>query len=183
MKASRRLAMNRSNHSRLTRGLWPTLVLLACGAIQSTTEAFTLVQNGQSNSRILLAADATPAERYAATELQRYLEAVTTARLPVVTNASASQPGDFLLGPNPETKRLAPDLAESSLGPDAFAWLTRDQRYILVGGRPRGTINGVMTWLEELCGIRWFTPDLEHIPSHRTFSVPETDRRFDPALE
>jgi len=175
--------MTRSNHSRRTRGLWPTLLLLACGATQSTAEAFTLVQEGQSASRIIIAEDAGPAERYAATELQRYLEKLTTARLLVVPDDVRSRAGDLLIGPNPEIKRLAPDLDTTSLGPDEFVWLTQDQRLIIVGGRPRGTINGVMTWLEEQCGIRWFTPNLERIPMRRTLSVPDVGRRFAPALE
>ena len=57
------------------------LLLLSCG------QRHTLFQDGQSDYRIVIAADAPETEQYAAQELQTWLREVSGAELPIVADA------------------------------------------------------------------------------------------------
>ena len=73
--------------------VWLTVALSASGLA-----ATTLVENGRSRYRIVIPANAIPAERYAAEELQRYLERMSGAALPIVTDAEPIASREILLG-------------------------------------------------------------------------------------
>ena len=49
----------------------------------------TIVDKEKSRYHIVIAANALPSERYAAEELQRYVERMSGAKLPIVTDAEA----------------------------------------------------------------------------------------------
>src|SRR5713226_3535846 len=68
-----------------------TWVLAYCflGALMTTSGAagLTITDQGKSKYRIVVPASAIPSERYAAKELQRYIEKMNGAKLPIVTDA------------------------------------------------------------------------------------------------
>jgi len=66
-------------------------LLLLAGAVSA--QAITLVENGQSRYRIVIPANAIASERYAAEELQRYIEKISGAKLPIVT--ATDKPTDY----------------------------------------------------------------------------------------
>ncbi len=146
------------------------LLLFACAA---TAHAITLVENGQSRYRIVIAADAIASERYAAEELQRYIERISDARLPIVTDNESTTDYEIRLGASP----LAPR------HPDGFTLLTDHRRLLIAGGRPRGTLYGVYALLEEKFGVRWFAPDCEVVPKQARLVVPSLDETQTPPLE
>jgi hypothetical protein len=143
----------------------------------------TLAANGQSRYRIVLPAQAIPSERYAADELQRYLEWISGAKLPIVTDAEPPQSCEILLGDNAHLRRLRLRVNANVLGTDGFALRTRGRSLIIAGGRPRGTLNGVYGLLEEKLGVRWFTPELEMVPQRPCLELPELNETQVPALE
>jgi hypothetical protein len=49
-----------------------------------------LVENGDPRTRIMVADDAPPAERYAAEELQRFLREMSGAEVPIVSAVATS---------------------------------------------------------------------------------------------
>ncbi|HOG51472.1 MAG TPA: hypothetical protein PKY10_12855, partial [Lentisphaeria bacterium] len=68
------------------------VVVMAGLACLSAQAAFPLAKNGQPAARIVIAADAHPAVAYAAEELQRWVEAISGARLPIDTGAGGAGP-------------------------------------------------------------------------------------------
>ncbi len=56
-------------------------------------------------------------------------------------------------------------------------------RLIIAGGKPRGTLNGVYTLLEEKLGVRWFTPELETVPRLERIRLQKFDETRVPALQ
>jgi hypothetical protein len=163
---------------------WLSLSLaLLAGSAVLTAAAVTLTDAGQSRHRIVIASNAIPSERYAAEELQRYIEAMSGVRLPVVTDEVKPGSRDILVGDSQvlRQRKLKTDLAV--LGTDGFLLRTDGNRVIILGGRPRGTLNGVYTLLEELLGVRWFTPDLQVVPKRPKVTLPKLDQTFVPPLE
>jgi Domain of unknown function (DUF4838)/Glycosyl hydrolase family 67 N-terminus len=160
--------------------LFATL-LLARGALAQAD--LTLVKNGQSDYRIVIPANAIPSERYAAEELRHYLERMGGAKLPIVTDTEPAQSNEILLGDNAHLRKLQPTLDLEKVGTDGFVLRTEPGHLVIAGGRPRGTLNGVYTLLEEKLGVRWFTPELEVVPKLDQVQVATLDETRVPALE
>ncbi|HNQ74931.1 MAG TPA: DUF4838 domain-containing protein [Verrucomicrobiota bacterium] len=143
----------------------------------------TLADRGASKYRIVLPQHAIPAERYAAAELQQYLEKMCGAKLPVVSDAEKPAEYDILLGDNAHLGKARAQIDFARLGPDGFTLRADGQRLIIAGGRPRGTLNGVYTLLEDRLGVRWFTPELEVVPKSIRVRLPRLNETIIPALE
>ncbi len=145
--------------------------------------AVTIADKGKSKYRIVVSANAIPSERYAAEELQRYLEKISGAKLPIVTDATVPIWHEILLGNNSHLAKLRRKVDFAKLGPDGFVLREDGNRLIIAGGKPRGTLNGVYTLLEEKIGVRWFTPDLETVPKLERITLPKLNETRIPALE
>ena len=81
------------------------------------------------------------------------------------------------------SRNLRPTVDFAKLGPDGFVLRVDGNRVIIAGGRPRGTLNGVYTLLEEKLGVRWFTPELETVPKLDRVELPKLNETKIPALE
>src|SRR5438876_7428975 len=75
---------------------WLTIAMSGSGLLAATT----LVEKGRSHYRIVIPANAIPAERYAAEELQRYLEGMSGGKLPIGTDTGPIESREILLGEN-----------------------------------------------------------------------------------
>src|SRR5260221_22103 len=131
---------------------WRTLLAYCfLGALMTTRGAagLTITDQGKSKYRIVVPASAIPSERYAAEELQRYIEKMSGAKLPIVTDAEPRAAHEILLGDNLHVARLHKTVDSANLGPDGFRLRVDGNLLIIVGGKPRGTLNGVYTLLEE----------------------------------
>ena len=69
------------------------------------------------------------------------------------------------------------------LGPEGFVIRTVGQKLVIAGDTGRGTINGVYTFLEDVVGCRWYTPELGVIPSRKTLSIGPLNIHKIPVLE
>ena len=143
------------------------LILICCASCGAgATQAVSLVANGRSTYSICLSQAASPSERRGAEEFQRFIEEMSGARLPIVTEDKAH--GNLVvIGESRFTRKL--NLGR--LGPEEFVLRTSGRSVIIAGGRQRGTMYGVYTLLEKL-GCRWFSPDLSRIPRISSISVP-----------
>jgi len=52
----------------------------------------------------------------------------------------------------------------------------------LAGGRPRGTLYAVYTFLEDVVGCRWWTSTESYLPSRPTLSIPALNQGYVPQL-
>jgi hypothetical protein len=166
--------------ARIARSLIGGLVLASTSIARAD---LSLADHARSEYRIVLPAGAIAAERHAAEELQDYLEKISGAKLPVVSDAERPGPREILLGDNAHLGKLRKLLQLDKLGPDGFALQVAGRTLVVAGGRPRGTLNGVYTLLEEQFGVRWFTPELEKVPRQERLRLPELNVRVIPALE
>jgi hypothetical protein len=143
----------------------------------------TLFENGQSQYRIVIAANPLPSERYAAEELQRYFERITGARLPIVSDDEPRTADEIVLGAATLPEDAGQPDAVDRPGPDGFTLRTAGERLVIVGVGPRGTLYGVYALLEEKLGVRWFTPDVEFVPRLDRVALSNLSEIQTPALE
>lgn len=160
-----------------------TLGLLSLFTLSISAPGLTLSQEGQSSYVIVVAADAIPAERTAAHELQTHLATVTGAQLPILEEGTAPLPGKaFVVGPSRALNASFPGLDLAALGHDGIVLKTHEETVFLAGGRPRGTLYAVNTFLEDVVGCRWWSARESDLPKRPTLEIPDLDTVYTPKL-
>jgi hypothetical protein len=142
----------------------------------------TLASNGKARTVIVIDPSATPAEAYAARELASCLQQITGATFQVRTNASAPRRA-IIVGPGKAATALFPDVPFSQLEGEEWIIRTQGERLLLAGGRSRGTLYAVSRFLQDQCGVRWWTPWASRIPQQTTLRLPDLNIRAKPAFE
>src|SRR6185436_18464177 len=128
-------------------------------------------------------AEATPPEQHALHELAVHLEEITGARFVVSPNDGEAPENAIIVGQGSLATKLFPEIDFPRLGPEEFVIRTRGGRLLLAGGRPRGTIYAVNRFLQEQCGVRWWTPWATNIPHRATLRIADLSVRGKPAFE
>ena len=146
-----------------------------------------LARAGGTDYAIVVAADALPAERKAAEELQSHLARISGAEFPLQDERSWNGPAIHV-----RISRRAGDLLEgvpeTTLDEEEVLWQTLHRDLILAGGGPRGVLYAVHLFLEEQLGCRWYgiaygsNPECSVIPERSTLSVPTLKERRKPAF-
>jgi hypothetical protein len=127
--------------------------------------------------------NAIPSEHYAAKELRHYLERISNIKLPIVTDNEPTNSHEIILGDNSHLRKLNLQINFANFGTDGFMLRTYKNHLVIAGGKPRGTLYGVYTLLEEKLGVRWFTPEIEFVPKMTAIELPELNEVQVPALE
>ena len=157
-------------------------LLLTVGLVQTAIgQTVTIAQNGEAKAVIVLAADATKPERHAANELAGFLRQITGAKFEIQAPPAAGQ-SRLLVGPK-AAKSAAADFSTDGLGSDGIIIRTVGDDLILAGGRPRGTLYAVYTFLEEHIGCRWWSSKASTIPVKPTLKIGQLNIRYVPPLE
>jgi hypothetical protein len=163
------------------RSLIPAVAVIAAAASTAFARPVDLVKEGKSEYSICLARDASPSEKRAAAELQRFLEEMSGARLPI-GDCTAATGGMVFVGRSAALDRLRPGVPFEQLGPEGYVLKTSGPHVIIAGGRLRGTMYGVYGFLEKL-GCRWFTREVSRIPKKRNIRIEDLDETQKPAFE
>ena len=150
-------------------------MLAACSA-----QAMTIAKGGYGYAAIVLAADATSAEKTAAREVCEYLGKVTGAKF-AVGQEGGSLP-DAVIYVGSTRYAAAYGIKPSALGPEEWVVKTVGRGLIIAGGRPRGTLYAAYHFLEDVVGVHWWNPFEETVPSKPTLTIGNLDRRGKPVL-
>ena len=165
-----------------------TIAAMAC-LIAATGHAhadITLVADGKSAHTIVIAPDCSASERYAAEELQKFLEQISDAKLPISTEPVAG-PAVFV-GDSDALDALSLHVDFDALDAEGLVVKTVGPHLVLAGGRPRGTLYAVYEFLDKHLGCRWYTsggqtPPVSRIPRRTTIVIPWLDDTKMPVLE
>ncbi len=162
--------------------IWTLCWLLA--AARETDAALALADAGKTDCVIVVGKDAIDPERYAASELARYLHEISGADFPVRVAGDALPPGSktILVGPGAAGDVIPPGEIEQ-LGAEGYIQRTRGAVLAIAGGRPRGTLYGVYSFLEDQLGCRWLAPDVTRLVRRPRIDVAALDCKFVPRLE
>ncbi|MBQ3504173.1 MAG: DUF4838 domain-containing protein [Oscillospiraceae bacterium] len=139
-----------------------------------------LALNHTAHSRIVVAQNADSVTRYAAEELQRWLGEMAGTTFPLVSDALPPSPGDILVGENRRTASFAERTAV--LPKEGFFYCTEGDTLVF-GGQGRGLLYGVYAFLEDELGIRFYTPEVTHVPRRSHIEIGSLDRTDTPVME
>ncbi len=131
---------------------------------------------------IVIPEDASPSEAYAAEEFQGLTAQATGVKLEITRTASRPDRHVFI-GCGPVMRGSPVGFAIEGFGPEDLRIIVRDNNIAIAGGRPRGTLYGVYTFLEDYFGVRFLTADHTHVPKIGGWRVVgPVDRFYHPPL-
>lgn len=156
-----------------------SLVLVSC----LQPNQLILADKGVGNYTIVLPDNPTAVEVSAAGELKKHLDHITGAEFVILKETDAEDTKlQILVGDSERARKLLPDLDISSLSYDGIIRETVGKNIILVGHPVRGTLYAVNTFLEEACGVRWWTSDESSIPYKKKLKIDIQHVSYAPAL-
>ena len=142
-----------------------------------------LFENGKTDYVIVVGEAASESERWAATELQHWLKEAGGAEFPIRSDTEAISEHEIVLGVNGHSRAL---LDNDMPGPDAddesFCYHNVGPSIVIVGGKERGTMYGVMTFLERELGYRWYTPRVSVVPKKTSYGFDRLYHREAPGI-
>ncbi len=113
-------------------------------------------------------------ERYAASELHKYLYQSTGVFVPYISDRCAKRSPEILIGADTRNGRdLVGDAELDALGDDGFLIKSFDENILITGKTSRGTLYGVYEFLRRFVGFRSFTKDIEKVDSLDELIIPE----------
>jgi hypothetical protein len=147
---------------------------VSCLIILSSCSSFNkirLVQDGRSDFQIVISQNATQIEEHAANEFRKFIQEISGASLPIVTDSIEENEFEILIGKSNRLQNLLPEFDFSSLENDGFAIKTIDKKLIIIGGKSKGTLYGVYSFLEDYLGCRKYSAKVSFIPKSKSIII------------
>ena len=139
-------------------------------------ENVTIARSGENSSYTIVvpSVDGTVQRyhNYAAKQLQKFIENITTVKLNIITDASDLPEHAILIGITKYSKQIAPELKEIEKDLDAFHLIVKGN-YVLLNGGSRGVVYGVYETLERYANVRFFATYMLVVPKAETFDLPK----------
>lgn len=125
--------------------------------------------------RIVIPDAPSATERTAADELQSHIKLMTGSEFPIYTESEipSAEKHTLYVGATQYAEPLLKTLHPQSFLFDEIFLKANDENLILTGHERRGALYAVYTFLEDICGCRWFTPEVSRIPSISKLSFPK----------
>lgn len=159
-----------------------TLVALVVLSV-SASAAFKIAQGGMPACVIVQESGATATESNAAKDLANTLHELTGAAFEITTGSEIGEKAAIIVGPGPMAAKYFPDVSVDQFGAEELVMKVKGNKLLLAGGRPRGTMYAVNRFLQEQCGVRWWTPWATNLPKVATLKVSNLNVRETPAFE
>ena len=158
-------------------------VLTVTPAIDTPEDAMVKIEDPRFDFDIVIAKDAIPSEVYAAREFRTFFAEATGIRLPIVTKTNRPDRHIFI-GPSEALRQSNVAFSVNDMGDEDLRIIVRDNNIAIAGDRPRGTLYGVYTFLEDYLGVRFLTNDHTHVPKLTNWPLAgPIDTSYSPPLE
>lgn len=132
-------------------------------------ETYSLFSKNSSAYKIVIPADASESEKWAAGELQHWIQEAGGAPLPIETFDGSFSGHKIMVGFN-ELIKQSTQTEKPEPGDESFRYFNIGPDIAIYGGSQRGTMYGVMSFLENELGCRWYTPSVSVIPKRTEYS-------------
>ena len=159
------------------------IAVFVCGIDQASAKIPAGVNLAQLNGwDIVVTEDAIPSEIFAAEEFQELFLRASGVKLPIVRQVDRADRHIFI-GAGEAMGSSNVGFGIEDLGDEDSRILIRDGNIAIAGGRPRGTLYAVYTFLEDYLGVRFLTIDHTHVPPVGDWRVVgPVDRYYRPPI-
>ena len=140
-----------------------------------------IIENGKSNYHIVNSFFSDECERYAASELQKYIYQSTNVFVPYFSDICPKRSPEIIIGKN--TRDILIENEINLLSDEGFIIKTDGENLIIAGKTSRGTLYGVYRFLEIYFGFKCFTKDIEKIDKKTELFIDEVNLMENPDFE
>lgn len=142
-----------------------------------------LARDEFSFARIVCEAPAGSPESHAAQELASHLLKISGSVFRIQDTPDPEVPAAIFVGNSQASRARFPSVPWTQL--EAEEWVIESDAtgLLLAGGSPRGTLYAVYRFLQDHCGVRWWTPWASHVPIRTALSTGVLHIRGRPAFE
>jgi hypothetical protein len=130
---------------------------------------FALFKQGKSDYTIVLGDSASESEKWAVKELQAAIKQVGGVDLAVRSDNEPLTGHELVIGYNRHTRQLL-SVSQPANGDESFSYQNLGPHLVIYGGKQRGTMYGVFTFLERELGCRWYTPRVTVMPHKEAYT-------------
>ncbi len=132
---------------------------------------YILFENGKTDYSIVVGKNASESEQWAAKELQHWLKQVSDAEFPIRTDDEKQLSKQIIVGFNKHAKKFLGS-KKKSIGKtdESFIYKNVGSNILIYGGEQRGTMYGIMTFLEKELGVRWYTSRVTIAPQKEDYA-------------
>lgn len=165
--------------------------LIAFGAVGCTSSVtppptghgIKITEEGRSDYKILVSANASIVEGTASRELQKYINQISGATLPIVSdNTEKISVSEKYISIGETKLKDKAKIDNSDLNLDGYVLRSIDNTLFIVGQEGAGTLFGVYGFLDEYCGVKFLTSEYEYIPKNETLKFNVIDDVEIPAI-
>ena len=131
-------------------------------------QKITLVFNSKSDYQIVLSPTATPIEKEAADTLRKYLFLISDCQLPIVNKSANTNAKQLIIG----NAGVFQNIKTADLHDDGVLIRTINSAIIFSGGRRKGVLYSVYTFLDSILNCKMYAYDVVQIPKTKTIVLP-----------
>ncbi len=127
-----------------------------------------IVENGESNYKIVIGMNYSETELFAATEMQNFIFDATGVKLPISldTGLVLNEESQFVsIGNTSLIFDVDTDVNYDAMNIDGFILRTKHKSIFINGACDRGTLYGVYDFLERFVGVKFLTDDYTYVPT------------------
>jgi hypothetical protein len=133
------------------------------------SQQYVLVKKGKPKSSIIIPEKPTAIEVQSAMVLQDYLQRISGAVIPILSDSVKTKDYEILIGKvNRESLK---DVETSKLGGNGLLIRTSERNLIISGGTEKGLLYGVYTFLEKYSGCRKYSSTYTYLPEKKTIAL------------
>ena len=145
---------------------------------------YSLFDEQKTNYKIVVGKDASESEQWAASELKTYLEEISGAEFNIANDESELAENEIIIGFNKHSQKLLGEgFVEPQLKDESFIYKNINSNIVLLGGKQRGTMYAVFSFLENEFGVRWYSPKVTSIPKRAQFKFNHINHFEKPTLQ
>ena len=158
------------------------LTVLTFTPVHAKTQSkIILAESGSTQYKIVISANAAEVEKNAAQELSDYLKKISSAKFSIITDEAEPSEKEIVVGITNRDGEININRAEFEQ--DGVRILTVGNKLFLTGGKERGALYAVYTFLEDYLGCRWFTEELTVVPEAEHLAISPIDYSFVPPFK
>ncbi len=146
------------------------------------TGQINITDNGRSEYKIVVSSNPVGSDLKAASELQKYIERISGALLPIVDDNSPAGTSEIIIGKNNRIKDADISIDFEELGDDGFVIKTAGDKLYIAGGKEKGTLYGVYTFLEDYLGCRNYSENVTVVPKNKDITIRKIDDKQIPCF-
>lgn len=128
----------------------------------NTSKDLDIVNRGESNYEIVFLGNATEIQYKAAEELQFYINKISGVKLSLTDESSQN---------NDKYKIYIGNINDEKLEPQEITIKVEENNIIINGGSEIATRNAVYEFLETYLNCKWYSPNVEFIPSTESITI------------